>query len=54
MCPAAKADVFKYVSATPGLATDAGLADQLLAEIDAFVGTGLMSARLLPFFWHAI
>ena len=49
----AKADVEKYVSATPGLASDAGLVAQLLSEIDDFVGVGLMSHRLLPFFWRA-
>ena len=48
-----KDDVAKYVSATPGLASDEGLAARLLSEIDAFVGSGLMSPRLLPFFWRA-
>lgn len=49
----AKADVEKYVSATPGLASDAGLVENLLREIDAFVAMGLLSPRLLPFFWRA-
>ena len=47
----AKADIDKYVSATPGLASEVGLQDQLLTEIDDFVREGRMSARLLPFFW---
>lgn len=49
----AKTDVEKYVSATPGLATDPGLVARLLSDIDDFVGMGLMSPRLLPFFWRA-
>ena len=48
-----KADVEKYVSATPGLANEAGLAGQLLDAIDEFVARGLLSPRLLPFFWRA-
>lgn len=49
----AKADVDKYVVATPGLANEPGLAAQLLREVDDFVGMGLMSSGLLPFFWRA-
>ena len=46
-------DVHKYVSATPGLASEAGLAARLLSEIEDFVGGGTMSHALLPFFWRA-
>eukprot|EP00325_Prymnesiales_sp_UTEX-LB-985_P020373 CAMPEP_0174728636 /NCGR_PEP_ID=MMETSP1094-20130205/52095_1 /TAXON_ID=156173 /ORGANISM="Chrysochromulina brevifilum, Strain UTEX LB 985" /LENGTH=53 /DNA_ID=CAMNT_0015930599 /DNA_START=37 /DNA_END=195 /DNA_ORIENTATION=- len=36
-----------------GLASDHGLAGRLLADIDDFVGIGLMSVHLLPFFWRS-
>lgn len=49
----AKADVEKYVSATPGLASDAGLPARLLREVDDFVRLGVLSPALLPFFWRA-
>ena len=47
------ADVHKYVSATPGLAIDPGLAERLLGQVDEFVGRGLLSHELIPFFWRA-
>ena len=47
------ADVHKYVSATPGLAIDPGLAERLLGHVDEFVGMGLLSHELIPFFWRA-
>lgn len=49
----AEADVHKFVCATPGLASDAGVTARLLGAIDAFVGSGLMDRCLLPFFWRA-
>ena len=36
----AKTDIEKYVSATPGLASETGLVDRLLGEIDNFVAMG--------------
>ena len=47
------ADIEKYILATPGLASDAGLVVRMMSEIDQFVGMGMMAHSLLPFFWRA-